>query len=166
MNIKYLTATALLLFVITGTIISQHEPVDLNMVYKIKQEGFKNSDIEDLSFWMTDFTGPRLTASKGKKRADEWADSRMKEYGLENVRIETARPFDRGGWDNQKTYVAMTAPYYTNFAANPKAWTGSTRGAVKGSPVLLDINNEDDFEKYKGQLKERSLLCLQTALPK
>ncbi|MDZ7738998.1 MAG: M20/M25/M40 family metallo-hydrolase [Bacteroidales bacterium] len=158
MNVKYLTATALLLFVISGTLVSQHEPVDLNMVYKIKQEGFKNSDIEELSFWMTDFAGPRLTASNGKKKADEWAGSRMKEYGLENVRVEVARPFDRGGWENQKTYVAMTAPYYSNFTANPKAWTGSTRGAVKGSPVLLDINNEDDFEKYKGQLKGKIVI--------
>ncbi|MGM0667146.1 MAG: M20/M25/M40 family metallo-hydrolase [Bacteroidota bacterium] len=163
MNVKYLTATALLLFAITGTIVSQHEPVDLNMVYMIKQEGFKNSDIEDLSFWMTDFTGPRLTASNGKKRADEWASSRMKEYGLENVRVEVARPFDRGGWENKKTYLAMTSPYYTNFTANPKAWTGSTRGAVKGSPVLLDINSEEDFKKYEGRLKGKIVIMPSTS---
>lgn len=158
MNGKYIAAIATLLLLISGSVMSQDEPVDLNMIYKIKQEGFKNSDIEDLSFWMTDFTGPRLTASEGKKRADDWVSARMKEYGLENVRVEVARPFDRGGWENQKTYVAMTAPYYTNFAANPKAWTGSTRGAVKGIPVLLDISSEDDFEKYKGKLKGKIVI--------
>jgi len=158
MKLKYLLLTSLLLFIIPSDIFSQAEPVDLKMVYKIKQEGFKNSDIEELSFWMTDFVGPRLTASNGKKRANEWAGNRMKEYGLDNVRIEVARPFDRGGWENQLTYVAMTAPYYATFTANPKAWTGSTRGIIKGNPVLLDINDESDFEKYKGKLKGKIVI--------
>jgi len=163
MKVKYLLLASLLLFILPYNIFSQDEPVDLNMVYKIKQEGFKNSDIEELSFWMTDFAGPRLTASHGKKKANEWASNRMKEYGLENVRIEVARPFDRGGWENQKTYVAMTAPYYVTFTANPKAWTGSTRGLIKGSPVLLEINDESDFEKYKGELKGKIVIMPSTS---
>jgi len=158
MKLKYLLLTSLLLFILPGDIFCQDEPVDLTMVYKIKQEGFKNSDIEELSFWMTDFVGPRLTASKGKKRANEWASARMTEYGLDNVRIEVARSFDRGGWENQLTYLAMTAPYYATFTANPKAWTGSTRGLIKGNPVLLDISDESDFENYKGKLKGKIVI--------
>ena len=57
-----------------------------------------------------------------------------------------------GGWDNLKTYAAMTAPYYVNFACNPVAWTGSTKGPVKGEVVLLDVKDETDLEKYKGKL--------------
>ena len=158
MKLKQLLSTLVLILLVSPTITSQEEPVDLNMVYKIKQEGFKNSDIEDLSFWMTDFVGPRLTGSKGKKMADEWTSSRMKEYGFENVRIESARQFDRGGWENQKTYLAMTVPYYSSFTANPKAWTGSTRGLIKGSPVLLEIDEESDFEKYRGNLKGKIVI--------
>ncbi|MDT8401125.1 MAG: M20/M25/M40 family metallo-hydrolase [Bacteroidales bacterium] len=158
MKVKYLLLAIAILFLLPGNIFSQDEPVDLNMVYTIKQEGFKNSDIEELSFWMTDFVGPRLTASNGKKRGNEWASDRMEEYGLENVRIEAARPFDRGGWENQKTYIAMTSPYYTNFTANPKAWTGSTKGLIKGSPALLEINDESDFEQYKGKLKGKIVI--------
>jgi carboxypeptidase Q len=162
MKIKHLLLATLLLVILPCSTYSQDEPVNLNMVYKIKQEGFRNSDIEELSFWMTDFVGPRLTASMGKKKANEWASQRMKEYGLENVRIEAARPFERGGWENQKTYLAMTAPYYTTFTANPKAWTGSTKGLIKGSPVLLDINSESDFEQYKGILKGKIVIMPST----
>lgn len=162
MKAKYLLLTLLLLFILPENIFAQDEPVDLKMIYKIKQEGFKNSDIEELSFWMTDFVGPRLTASRGKQKANEWASKRMKEYGLENVRIEVARPFERGGWENQKTYIAMTAPYYATFTANPKAWTGSTRGLIKGSPVLLEINDESDFEKYRGSLKGKIVIMPST----
>ncbi|HCC71407.1 MAG TPA: peptidase M28 [Bacteroidales bacterium] len=158
MNRKFLLSSSMLLFLFCGIVSSQVEPVDLNMIYKIKHEGFKNSDIEELSFWMTDFAGPRLTASNGKKKANIWVSKRMKEYGLENVRIEVARPFDRGGWENQKAYIAMTSPYYVCFTANPKAWTGSTKGKIKGSPVLLEINNESDLDNYRGKLKGKIII--------
>lgn len=131
---------------------SQSENVDLNMVYKIKQEGSRNSKIEELAFGLTDFVGPRLTGSTGGTRGNEWAKKKMEELGFQNVRIEEAGDFTRGGWDNVKTYAAMTAPYYTNFACNPVAWTGSTKGLVKSEVVLVDVRSESDLEKYKGKL--------------
>jgi hypothetical protein len=82
----------------------------------------------------------------------------MEELGFQNVRIETARDFSRGGWDNLKTYSAMTAPYYINFACNPVAWTGSTNGSVKGEVILLDVKAESDLEKYKGKLNGKIVL--------
>ena len=111
----------------------------------------KNSSIEDLAFWLTDFAGPRLTASTGNLRGNEWAKKKMEELGFQNVRIEAAKNSARGGWDNIKTYAAMTAPYYINFACNPVAWSGSTNGSVKGEVVYLDVKTETDLEKYKGQ---------------
>ncbi len=158
MKKRYLFLVLSVLFVFPSASFTQDEPVNLEMIYKIKQEGFKNSDIEELSFWMTDFAGPRLTASKGKKNADKWVSEKMKEYGLTNVRVEAACPFERGGWESNKNYLAMTKPYYTVFAANPKAWTGSTKGLVKGTPVLLDLKTEADFEKYKGKLEGKIVI--------
>ena len=137
---------------------SQSENVDLSMVYKIKQEGSKNSGIEDLAFWLTDFVGPRLTASTGFNRGTEWAKKKMEEFGFQNVRIEVARDFSRGGWDNLKTYAAMTAPYYVNFSCNPVAWSGSTNGVVKGEVILLDIKVETDLDQYKGKLSGKIVL--------
>ena len=131
---------------------SQTDNVDLNMVYKIKQEGSRNSKIEELAFGLTDFAGPRLTGSTGSTRGNEWAKKKMEELGFQNVRIEEAGDFSRGGWDNVKTYAAMVIPYYANFACNPVAWTGSTKGLVKGEVVLVDVRSESDLEKYKGNL--------------
>jgi hypothetical protein len=142
---------------------SQNENVDLSMVYKIKQEGLKNSGIEDLAFWLTDYIGPRLTASTGNNRGNEWAKKKMEELGFQNVRIEAAKPFTRGGWDNLKTYAAMTAPYYINFACNPVAWSGSTSGVIKGEVVYLDVKAETDFEKYKGKLAGKIVLMPSTS---
>ena len=86
----------------------------------------------------------------------------MEELGFQNVRIEEARDFSRGGWDNLKTYAAMTAPYYSNFACNPVAWTGSTNGLVKGEVILLDIKSETDLEKYKGKISGKIVLMPST----
>ena len=137
---------------------SQNENVDLGMVYKIKQEGLKNSGVEEMAFWLTDFVGPRLTGSTGNNRGNEWAKKKMEELGLQNVRIESAREFSRGGWDNQKTYAAMISPYYCSFASNPVAWTGSTSGLVKGEIQLLDVKTEADLEKFKGKLSGKIVL--------
>ena len=137
---------------------SQTEKVDLEMIYRIKQEGNNNSKMEELAFGLTDLTGSRLTGSTGSDRGNEWAKKKMEEFGFQNVRIEEATDFNRGGWDNLKTYAAMTAPYYINFACLPVAWTGSTDGLVKGEVVLLDIKSESDLEKYKGKLNGKIIL--------
>lgn len=158
-----ITSTILLSFLLLIPVHSQNESVDLSTVYKIKQEGQKNSGVEDLSFWLTDFVGPRLTASTGNSRGNEWAKKKMEELGLQNVRIESAKDFSRGGWDNIKTYAAMTAPYYVNFACNPVAWTGSTNGLIKGDVVYLDVKAENDLEKYKGKLSGKIVLMPSTA---
>ncbi|MBE0680068.1 MAG: peptidase M28, partial [Bacteroidales bacterium] len=119
--------TALLLVMIMPAF-SQEVAVDLSMVYKIRQEGQRNSDIETLAFIMTDLAGPRLTGSPGIDRANEIARAKLAEYGLSNVRIEVAGEFSRGGWDYTKAYAAMTAPYYNNFSVTPVAWTSGTNG--------------------------------------
>lgn len=152
----------ILLISLCAVISAQSDKVDINMIYKIKQEGLKNSNIEELAFGLTDLSGPRLTGSTGGARANEWAKKKMEELGFQNVRIEEARDFTRGGWDNLKTYAAMTAPYYSNFACNPVAWTGSTKGAVKGEVVLMDVRTEADLEKYKGKLNGKIVLMPST----
>jgi carboxypeptidase Q len=137
---------------------AQTSSVDLGMVYKIKQEGQANSDMDALAYIFTDLAGPRLTGSAGFDRAAEIAKNQMIKYGFSNVRIETARSFDRGGWENSKAYIAMTAPYYCNFAVTPLAWTSGTNGPVKSEVILVDIKTADDLEMYRGKLKDKAVI--------
>ncbi len=161
-NLK--TISVFLVFLLIPFLVNaQHERVDLEMVYKIKQYEKSKSQIDELSFWMTDYLGPRLTASPGKIRANKWVKEKFEEFGLENAVVEEVRPFDRGGWENQRTYVAMTAPYYCAFTVTPKAWTGSTKGLVKGEVVLVDIKSEEDLEGFKGKLKGKIAVMPSTA---
>lgn len=128
------------------------------MAFKVKNEAFNNSSVEELAQFMTDNLGPRLAASKMKLRAEKMVIGKLNEMGLSNPRAEFAYDFPKGGWDNEKVYVAMTAPYYCAFAANPKAWSGSTSGLVEGECVALDVKTEADLEKYKGKLAGKIVL--------
>ncbi len=149
---------ALVLTVIPSVAFSQLFRVYTDVVDKIRSEGTENSQIEDLSFWFTDYSGPRLTASDGGDRGNEIAIRKMEEYGFSNVRLEYARNFARGGWDNLKTYAAMTKPYYTAFSANPVAWTGSTPGPIVSEVILVDIQSPEDIEKYRGTLRNKIVM--------
>lgn len=126
--------------------------------YRVKNEAFSNSKIEELAQFMTDDLGPRLAASQMKLRAENMVVAKLEEIGLSAPHAEFAADFAKGGWDNEKNYVAMTCPYYCSFTANPKAWSGSTSGLVKGECVLLDIKTKDDLQKYKGKLAGKIVL--------
>ena len=110
-----------------------------DVAYRVKNEGFANSKLEEIAQFMTDDLGPRLAASQLKLRSEQMVVDKLAELGLSNPRVEFASDFTKGGWDNQMNYVAMTEPYYCSFAANPKAWSGSTDGLVSGECVLVDV---------------------------
>jgi Zn-dependent M28 family amino/carboxypeptidase len=163
MKIKTSFISICLLIVFPAVLWPQTEKTDLNMIYRIKQEGMRNSAIEELAYGLTDFAGSRLTGSTGNTRGNEWAKKKMEELGFQNVRIEEARDNSRGGWDNQKAYAAMTAPYYISFACNPVAWTGSTNGLVKSDVILLDVKAESDLDKYKGKINGKIIMMPSTS---
>ena len=125
---------------------------------RIKAEGLSHSQVDELSQFMTDFVGSRLTASRQKRRADALVVEKLRELGLSNPRSEFAMEFARGGWDVVKTYAAMTAPYYCAFSVNPKAWSGSTDGLVRGEYMIFDVKTKEDLDKYRGKVAGKILL--------
>ena len=133
------------------------ESIDYNALNKIKEEGLKNSKMEEIAFYLTDYSGPRLTNSPGLVTASEWAIKQLKEWGLENAELEPWGEFGKG-WEIEKSYVAMTEPYYMPFIAVPKAWTSGTKGEVSGKVILLEIDTEEDYSKYEGKLKGKIVL--------
>lgn len=128
------------------------QEVELEAIEKIKKEGLENSKVEEIAFQLVDKAGPRLSNSEGYERATTYAVKQLSDWGLENAATEAWGEFGRG-WEMEKSYVAMTKPYYMPFIAIPKAWTESTKGEVSGKVYFLDIKTEEDFAKYKGKLK-------------
>lgn len=128
------------------------ETFDAKTIEKIKKEGLNNSHVEKIAFELIDKAGSRLTNSQGYKRAANYAVKQLSSWGLINSKTEAWGEFGKG-WEIEKSYVAMTKPYYMSFVAVPRAWTEGTKGPISGKVVVLDIKSEVDFLKYKGKLK-------------
>ncbi|HYV61291.1 MAG TPA: hypothetical protein VE958_01375, partial [Bryobacteraceae bacterium] len=90
--------------------IRAQERVDLNAIHKIREEALQNSKVMNHVFQLTDVYGPRLTNSPQFRAAGEWAVKQLKEFGLDNVKLEKWGPFGRG-W-------AYT--YYSGYIEGPE----------------------------------------------
>ncbi len=133
------------------------ERVDLDMLAKIRLEGFNNSKVMDTASELTDRIGPRLTGSPQMKAANEWTKTKLSEWGLENAHLEAWGPFGRG-WTYEESSVRMIAPDFAQLTALPEAWTAGTQGLVRGKAVRLKISSTDELEKYKGTLAGKIVL--------
>src|ERR1700742_4512683 len=109
MNLK-LFYTGMLMAATMGTAFAQNDTPDPVMTAKIREEGMNHSHVMDIAFHLTDVSGPRLSGSPGLKRAQDWAVSTLKNWGMVNVAREPWVKFGKG-WEIQKNYVAMTGPY-------------------------------------------------------
>ncbi|WP_151088348.1 M28 family metallopeptidase [Hymenobacter baengnokdamensis] len=139
-----------------GTSQSSEKP-DAAALAKIKDEGLNRSKVMETAFYLTDVCGPRLAGSEGLARANAWAKKRLTDYGLANANVEAWGDFGRG-WDIDKSYVAMTAPYYHAMIGVPKAWTPGTSGSLRKQVAYVNVKAEADLEKYKGQLRDKIVL--------
>jgi hypothetical protein len=128
------------------------EKVDLATIEKIKEEGLKRSQVMELLSYMTDVHGPRLTGSPNIRAAQNWAKQKLADWGLANSHLEMWGPFGRG-WTLEGFSVNIIKPHFSPLIAYAKAWSPSTKGAVRGDVVYIDAKTEADLEKYKGKLK-------------
>jgi len=60
------------ILLMVGSVLGQ-EKLDYDVINRIKNEGLSNSQIEEITFYLTDYSGPRLSNSPGLKTAQEWA---------------------------------------------------------------------------------------------
>jgi Peptidase family M28 len=127
------------------------EKVDLEMVTRIRYEGFHNSQVMELASGLMDGIGSRLTGSPHAKRANEWTRDQLTSFGLSNAHLEAWGPFGRG-WANEYVNVRMTTPDVVPLIAYAKAWTPGTNGVLKGKCIRVKIEDKKDFDKYRGKL--------------
>src|SRR5215510_5580105 len=85
------------------------EKVDLDAIYKIKDEGLNPSQVMNTLGYLTDVYGSRLTGSPQIKAASEWTKKKLTEWELVNVNLETWGPFGRG-WTNEKFTARAISP--------------------------------------------------------
>jgi carboxypeptidase Q len=130
----------------------------LEMINKIRYEGFHNSKIMEIATGLIDEIGPRLTGSPNVKKANEWTRQELESFGLVNAKLDPWTPFGRG-WSNDYVNVRMVSPDIQTLIAYPKAWTPGTDGPVRAQVVRVQAaRNPRDLERYKGKLAGKIVL--------
>ena len=138
-------------------LMQSHERVDLDAIYKIKDEGLNRSKVMETMSYLTDIHGPRLTNSTGMRAAADWTMKTLTVWGMANVKKEPWGPFGRG-WENRRITMHVISPQRYPVTAYPLAWSVGTNGPLTGEAALAPMSAEADFEKYRGALKGKFVL--------
>jgi len=168
---RYAAIVLLLIFVVCpATLLSQtpaQQPagqpaaqtpvVDPNdPIQRIKDEGMNRSQVMQTLSYLSDVIGPRLTASPGMKRANEWTRDQLMKWGLQNAHLEAWGPFGRG-WTLKRFSAQVSEPTAFPVIAYPKAWSPEI-APLTADVVYVDAKSEADLEKYKGKLNGKIVL--------
>ncbi len=151
---------------------------------KIREEGTKNSQIMKTLGYLSDVIGPRLTASPGMKRANDWTRDTLTSFGLQNAHLEAWGPFGRG-WTLKRFSAMVDGPTAFPLIAYPKAWSPGTDSLIPPPPaadpkakgkmaamapmapattaftgeiIRFNAANEGELEQYKGKLKGKIVM--------
>src|ERR1041385_6553413 len=95
------------------------------LVDKIKDEGMNHSQVMQTLSYLSDVIGPRLTASPGMKRGNEWTRDTLAKWGMQNAHLEPWGPFGRG-WTLKRFSAMVDGPTAFPLIAYPKAWSPGT----------------------------------------
>jgi hypothetical protein len=133
------------------------QEVDASMMQKIREEGLQHSKVMDIAFNLTDKNGSRLANSEGYLRAANYAKGTLTEWGINDARLDAWGEFGKG-WELEKMYLAITAPYYKPLLAWPKTWTEGTKGFKKANIIVVDTKDSATIENYRGQLNGKLII--------
>ncbi len=137
------------------------ERIDLDAIYRIKEEGLQRSQVMDTAWHLTEVHGPRLTNSPNIRAAAAWTIERLSQWGMADAKLETWGPFGRG-WANELFSASVVAPQAFPLIAFPRAWTPGTNGPVSGDAVVVIAARDDDLKPWAGKLQGKVVL---TATP-
>src|SRR5690606_25296982 len=134
-----------------------NEPVDLDMVSRIRQEAVHNAQVMATFSHLTENIGARQTNSPQMAEANAWTSGKFNEWGLAKVHDDAFDDFGRG-WEFSSASVEMLSDRAQQLHALPKAWTPGTNGPVEGELIQVQIKKLADMEQYKGKLRGKILL--------
>ncbi len=150
MSYRAITLLALLSWPVAagGGMLAQ-EPVNYDIIQRIKDEAFNRSRIAELVSTIADVYGPRFSNSPAYNEATHWAREKFREFGVDAV----VEPFGTVGvgWQNEYTSFHMMEPQYQTLIAYPVPWTRGTDGQIRSTAIHVnaeEIRSAADLEPY------------------
>ena len=148
MILRRYTAVVLLLILAASpiTLLAQQQaaapaPDPNDPVQRIKDEGMNRSQVMQTLSYLSDVIGPRLTASPGMKRSNDWTRDQLTKWGLQNAHLESWGPFGRG-WTLKRFSAQVTEPTAIPLIAYPKAWSPGLAAPLTAEVVYFDAKTE------------------------
>jgi hypothetical protein len=132
--------------------LAAQESFDRAAIEKLKDEGHNRSQVMEITSWLTNVYGGRLTGAPSTRDAGEWTVKKLTEWGLVNAKLEPWGPFGRG-WVNERFVAQVTSPYPFTIIGYANAWTPGTNGEVHAGAVYVEADSVADLEKYRGKLR-------------
>ncbi len=126
---------------------------DLEVVSRIKQEAYENSQVMEHLFHLVDVYGPRVTNSPGFLGSAKWAVEQLQSWGLVNAELEEWGPFGQG-WSREYFSAHLVAPQYEQLIGVPLGWSPSTDGMLSGTPVLAPIRRDSRLARDERAVDE------------
>lgn len=148
-------------FVFPSFLFAQTENINQDVMNRIRKEGLENSKVMEIAFHLTDVSGPRLTASPGFMRAANYAKDQFTQWGLVNSMLDPWGDFGKS-WELEKSYVAITSPWYKSLEAYPKTWTAGTNGLHNAEVILITAKDSAGLDAYRGKLAGKILITDRT----
>jgi hypothetical protein len=126
-------------------------------INRIYEEGMQRSQVAKIAQVLLDSIGPRLTGSPNMNRAQDWAVSLLKSWGVE------AKKEQYGTWNAWKrgpAYASLTAPRVKTLDATMLSWSGNTGGQfVEGGVVILEpYQTPEEFRAWLPKVKGKVIL--------
>ena len=151
----------ILFFALPSFLLAQNENINQDVMNQIRKEGLQNSKVMDIAFHLTDASGPRLTASPGFMRAANYAKDQLAQWGLVNTMLDPWGDFGKS-WELEKSYVAITSPWYKSLEAYPKTWTAGTNGMHSAEVILITAKDSAGLDAYRGKLAGKIIITDRT----
>ena len=133
------------------------------VVEKMIDEVYNNSQVEKLSHELFDVIGPRLVGTPQMKNAHDWAVNKYKSWGIKSYLHEWGV---WRGWERGITHIDMLKPRVRTLAGRQLAWSPSTskRGVTAELTKIPQINNKEDFEQWLKTIKGKFILVSQNQI--
>ncbi len=127
-------------------------PQNPDVVARIVSQGIDHSHAAADLAYLSDVIGPRLAGSPEMRRANDWTQSKFRDYGATTSELEG---FAFGvPWIRGPATARMLAPQRRELLTVSWAWAPGTNGPTPGNVILIDARTPADFaRRFAGKLQ-------------
>jgi hypothetical protein len=136
---------------------AQRLATDDPVLHAIWDEAMSRSRLEPLAQALLDSVGPRLTASPGMERAQDWAVRMLRSWGVD-ARRERYGTWE--GWERGPSHVDLVSPRVRSLEGRILAWSPGTGGrpVEAGVTFLPQIDSPAAWQSFLGTVRGRWMM--------